>query len=614
MLLSIRTLLFASLLALGSKCAIISRTPETAQHRSVTSSLDPQVSLSYKQTRICETTPGVKSYSGYVNLPANAAEGRPYDIHTFFWFFESRKSPRNNAPLALWLQGGPGAPSSPAALGENGPCFVAGNSRDTVLNPWSWNNEVNMLYMDQPVQTGFSYDTLINGTVDETLRPYDVTPLSPSSPVPELNSTFLLGTFPSQNPMSTANTTSTAALAAWHFMQVWIQEFPKYKPKDDQFSIWSESYGGHYGPGFANFFTEQNQKIADGTLDSNAIPLRLDSVGIINGCIDILTQMPSHPHMAYNNTYGIQVITEAEYNSAIDSFPACRSRVEACRSLADTRDPAGLGNVNEVNKACRDAYDYCFETMWEGVEDRGRNVFDITAMMPHSFPPKYAGGFLNSKEVQLELGVPLNISGLSTAVASAFMSTGDFVLGKNLAVLGKLLDQGVKVALVYGDRDYQCNWYGGEQVSLAIESKFRKGFHTAGYAKIETNKTYTGGLVRQHGNLSFSRIFEAGHEVPWYQAETAYQIFRRVMFNTDVATGQTSTAKACGKEGYSTSGPDNVFDITNAVPSHPESECYLWDIFQTCTASQTEMLRNGTAIMKDFVMIGYMANRTTHHY
>lgn len=37
------------------------------------------------------------------------------------------------------------------------------------------------------------------------------------------------------------------------------------------------------------------------------------------------------------------------------------------------------------------------------------------------------------------------------------MATGDFVLGKNLAALGELLDQGVKVALVHGDRDYQCN-------------------------------------------------------------------------------------------------------------------------------------------------------------
>lgn len=175
------------------------------------------------KTRICETTPGVKSYSGYVNLPANLSEGRPYDIHTFFWFFEARSNP-HHAPLSLWLQGGPGAPSTPAALGENGPCFVTHDSKGTVLNPWSWNNEVNMLYMDQPVQTGFSYDTLVNGTVDETLLPYDITPLPPSSPVPEPNSTFLVGIFPSQNPKSTANTTTTAARAAWHFMQIWMQQ------------------------------------------------------------------------------------------------------------------------------------------------------------------------------------------------------------------------------------------------------------------------------------------------------------------------------------------------------------------------------------------------------
>jgi carboxypeptidase D len=158
-----------------------------------------------------------------VNLPANTIEGRPYDIHTFFWFFEARKDP-HKAPLSLWLQGGPGAPSTPGAVGENGPCLVTPDSRDTVLNPWSWNNEVNMLYIDQPVQTGFSYDRLINGTIDETLLPYEVTPLSPSSPLPELNSTFLLGTFASQDPLSTANTTATAALAAWHFMQIWMQE------------------------------------------------------------------------------------------------------------------------------------------------------------------------------------------------------------------------------------------------------------------------------------------------------------------------------------------------------------------------------------------------------
>ena len=41
-------------------------------------------------------------------------------------------------------------------LQENGPCFVGRDSNSTYLNPYSWNNEVNMLYIDQPVQVGFS--------------------------------------------------------------------------------------------------------------------------------------------------------------------------------------------------------------------------------------------------------------------------------------------------------------------------------------------------------------------------------------------------------------------------------------------------------------------------
>jgi hypothetical protein len=93
-----------------------------------------------------------------------------------------------------------------------------------------------------------------------------------------------------------------------------------------------------------------------------------------------------------------------------------------------------------------------------------------------------------------------------------FDRTGDFMLGNGLKKLGGLLDRGIKVALVYGDRDYQCNWLGGEAISLAIESKLSSGFKKAGYANIETNAEYVGGFVRQYGNLSFARVFDAAHE------------------------------------------------------------------------------------------------------
>lgn len=85
------------------------------------------------------------------------------------------------------------------------------------------------------------------------------------------------------------------------------------------------------------------------------------------------------------------------------------------------------------------------------------DLFDFTQLAPDSFPPKFAAGYLNSRETQLALGVPLNFTGLSTAVANVFFETGDFIRGHNLELLGGLLDSGVRVALVYGDRDYQCN-------------------------------------------------------------------------------------------------------------------------------------------------------------
>jgi hypothetical protein len=169
---------------------------------------------------ICETTPGVKAYSGYINLPSTLTNEN-FTISTFYWFFESRKSPAS-APFSIYLAGGPGESSMDGVTGDGGPCNINADSNSTSLNPWSFNNEVNMLYIDQPVQTGFSYDTLVNGTFD--LISGLVTPrnFSPGFPV---NETTLWGTFPSQDLLKTTLGSERGASALWHFMQVWVVEF-----------------------------------------------------------------------------------------------------------------------------------------------------------------------------------------------------------------------------------------------------------------------------------------------------------------------------------------------------------------------------------------------------
>lgn len=70
-------------------------------------------SVRYKINTLCETTPGVKSYSGYIDI-AN-------DKHLFFWFFESRNQPSSD-PITLWLNGGPGADSLGGLLDGKSPC------------------------------------------------------------------------------------------------------------------------------------------------------------------------------------------------------------------------------------------------------------------------------------------------------------------------------------------------------------------------------------------------------------------------------------------------------------------------------------------------------------
>jgi len=78
------------------------------------------VTIRFKQPFICETTPGVNSYSGYVDLDERS--------HTFFWFFEARSAPEEK-PITLWLNGGPGSDSLIGLLNGWSPSGTYGRER-----------------------------------------------------------------------------------------------------------------------------------------------------------------------------------------------------------------------------------------------------------------------------------------------------------------------------------------------------------------------------------------------------------------------------------------------------------------------------------------------------
>ena len=85
--------------------------------------------------------------------------------------------------------------------------------------------EVNMLYLDQPVQVGMSYNTLAN--VTNNLLTGEMIDLTDHARIPEQNATFLVGTYSGQNEKHTALGTENAAIAVWHFAQTWCT-YPAY--------------------------------------------------------------------------------------------------------------------------------------------------------------------------------------------------------------------------------------------------------------------------------------------------------------------------------------------------------------------------------------------------
>ena len=73
----------------------------------------------------------------------------------FFWFFPAQNA-NASAPVLLWLQGGPGATSLFALFAENGPIQV-NNDGSLSERQISWNSQYSLLYIDNPVGTGFSF-------------------------------------------------------------------------------------------------------------------------------------------------------------------------------------------------------------------------------------------------------------------------------------------------------------------------------------------------------------------------------------------------------------------------------------------------------------------------
>eukprot|EP01120_Amphizonella_sp_Union-15-10_P013034 TRINITY_DN597_c0_g1_i1.p1 TRINITY_DN597_c0_g1~~TRINITY_DN597_c0_g1_i1.p1 ORF type:complete len:429 (-),score=52.06 TRINITY_DN597_c0_g1_i1:23-1309(-) len=206
-----------------------------------------------------------EQHSGYITVDASK------NANIFYWLCESQSNPSTD-PLVMWMTGGPGCSSELALLFENGPWTV---NPDLTLkpNPYSWNNNANLLYIDQPVGTGFSY----------------------------ANTDYI-------------HNETQVAQEMWVFLQQFLVQFPQYKSRD--FYIIGESYGGHYVPSVAYKIVQENNL-------NPPIKVNLKAIGIGNGWVDPLIQYGSYGPFAYMN----KLIDSATYNQINKTYPSCQQHI-----------------------------------------------------------------------------------------------------------------------------------------------------------------------------------------------------------------------------------------------------------------------------------------------
>ncbi|GFT56663.1 probable serine carboxypeptidase CPVL [Nephila pilipes] len=143
--------------------------------------------------------PDVNSYSGFFTVQ------KMHNNNLFFWFFPAMNDDPK-APVILWLQGGPGTTGLFGLFLEHGPFSIDANLT-AQLRPFHWAKTFNVIYVDSPVGTGFSFTT---------------------------------------SKIGYCRNEDDVATDLYNFTQQFFTMFPEYRNND--FYIAGESYAGKYVP------------------------------------------------------------------------------------------------------------------------------------------------------------------------------------------------------------------------------------------------------------------------------------------------------------------------------------------------------------------------------
>ncbi|CAG2111056.1 unnamed protein product [Medioppia subpectinata] len=444
-----------------------------------------------------------KQYSGYLN----ASKGR----HYFYWFFECEKDPQN-APVVLWLQGGPGGSSLFGMSTENGPFRFNQNGKTVELAEHSWNSVANVLYLESPSGTGFSYDDNNNYT----------------------------------------NTDESTALDNYLSLESFFVKFPQFKK--NEFYITGESYAGVYIPMLATNIYQHNSTI------------NLKGVAIGNGLLLDKQGQISFNQSSYDYALAHGLITTDAYEKKIESCCECTAahglittdayekKIESCcectaGAVQHECDFSKAPNITKCKSVQVDTmrlnnpyniYDDC------PLDTNARQVFDTY------FRPAFKRIGINYRlkpNNGVNAGPECVKYGTTTYMNTNAVQKALHVRpgSKRWAPIGGPYDRthagtpqaetvkqlintyNIPKLIVYnGDFDTVCNFIGNQRFVTGL------GFQTAGHYREwtvdGTSDGVIGGFVQNYEKgLSFVLVRGAGHMVPSNKPEAGLQLLKGLL-------------------------------------------------------------------------------------
>lgn len=396
----------------------------------------------------------VKQYSGYL-------DDEEEDKHLFYWFFESRNDPKND-PVVLWLNGGPGCSSLMGLFMELGPSAVAKDGK-LKYNDFSWNSNASVIFIDQPVNVGYSYSS---GSVSNTVA---------------------------------------AGKDIYALLTLFFKQFPEYSKQS--FHISGESYAGHYIPVFASEILSHKKR-----------NINLQSVLIGNGLTDGLTQYEYYRPMACGDGGWPAVLDESQCQAMDNAYPRCASLIENCYNSESVWScvPASI--------YCNNAMIGPYQRTGQNVYDVRRPCGDNSLCYDEI---DWISNFLNRRDVMKAVGAEVDsYESCNFDINRNFLLQGDWMKPYHRVVPGLLEQIPVLVYAGDADYicNWLGNKAWTEALEWPGQKDYAKAKMEDLLLGGDGKKI---GEVKSSGNFTFMRLHAGGHMVPYDQPAASADMVKR---------------------------------------------------------------------------------------